>query len=120
VSAIILIMCITSYFLFKKASLKLNLTQKIYQQYLTKLHVVKLKPYPHEGALDFALRSALTLPDLRTEIMQIANQYNALQYGTFEKSPDKKMLMLQELQNMVNAFKVEYKVKNKDADLMLN
>jgi protein-glutamine gamma-glutamyltransferase len=115
-SAIILIMCITSYFLFKKASLKLNQTQKIYQQYLTKLYVVQLKPYPHEGALDFALRSALTLPDLRTEIMQIANQYNALQYGTFEKSPDKKMLMLQELQNIVNAFKVEDIAKNKDAN----
>jgi hypothetical protein len=68
-----------------------NQSQKIYQQYLAKLNAIQLKPYPHEGALDFAIRSAsLTLPELRDEIMQIANHYNALQYDTFEKSLTKK------------------------------
>jgi hypothetical protein len=43
--------------------------------------------------------------------MQIANHYNTLQYDTFEKSPDKKMLILQALQNRVNAFNVNVKDK---------
>lgn len=111
-SAIILVMAITSYFLFKKTGLKRNLAQKIYQQYLAKLNTIQLKPYPCEGALDFAERSAIALPDLREEILQIANHYNALQYGAFEKSPDKKMHLLQRLQSMVNAFEVKATTKN--------
>jgi transglutaminase-like putative cysteine protease len=110
-SAIVLVMCITSYFLFKKANLMRNQSQKIYHQYLAKLSKIQLKPYPHEGALDFAIRSAIVLPALRDEIMQIANHYNTLQYDTFEKSPDKKMLILQALQNRVNAFNVNVKDK---------
>jgi hypothetical protein len=110
-SAIVLVMSITSYFLFKKAHLMRNQSQKIYHQYLAKLSKIQLKPYPHEGALDFAIRSAIELPELRDEIMQIANHYNTLQYDTFEKSPDKKMLILQALQNRVNAFNVNVKDK---------
>lgn len=106
-SAIILVMSITSYFLFKKAKLTRNPTQKIYQQYLNKLNAIQMYPYPYEGALDFAERTALALPEQRDEIMQIARHYNALEYGALENSPDKKRLTLQALQQMVNAFKIK-------------
>lgn len=106
-SAIIFVMSVTSYFLLRKAKLARNPIQKTYQQYLNKLNAIQLQPYPYEGALDFAERTALVLPSQRDEIMQIARHYNALQYGALENTPDKKQLTLQALQQMVNTFRVK-------------
>lgn len=112
--AIVIVMSVTSYFLFKKVRLTRNLTEKIYQQYLTKLNAIQITPYAYEGAIDFAERTAIALPELKNDIVLIAQLYNTLQYSTFqystvEKSNDKKMRMLQELQTTVNAFKRKIK-----------
>ena len=86
---IAIVMAITTYFLIKKNKLKLNPVQALYAQYLHKLKSAKLTPHsisslsPNkgEGALDFAARAAKILPKQSSEIFDIAQRYNALQYS---------------------------------------
>jgi protein-glutamine gamma-glutamyltransferase len=99
---IMVVMSITSYFLFKKTAVKRSPAQVIYQQYLKKLKVSGLQPLPHEGALDFAHRCATALPQLQDEIMQIAAHYNALQYSASATANT-----LQALQQQVLAFNIQ-------------
>ena len=58
-----------------------------------------LTPKPGEGALDFATRAAIALPQHSQVIMDIANHYNALQ---FSRQPPAQLLL--KLQRLVHAF----------------
>jgi transglutaminase-like putative cysteine protease len=99
---IMVVMSITSYFLFKKKAVKLSPAQVIYQQYLKKLKASGLQQLPHEGALDFAYRCATAFPELKDEVMQIAAHYNALQYSASATANT-----LQALQQQVHAFNIQ-------------
>ena len=85
--------------LIKTSQRKLSPTQQIYALYLNKLKRVNLQPHRHEGALDFGQRVAQTLPNLAQEIMQIAQNYNLLQYS---QTPNP--LLLQALAQSVKKF----------------
>ena len=84
--AIVLVMLIISYFLFKQIKLKLSPVQQLYQQYLAKLKRVNLQPDTGEGALDFSERVAKALPANADIAKAIAEEYNTLQYGSLQTS----------------------------------
>ncbi len=79
--AIVLVMLLTSYFLFKQNKPKLNAGQRLYARYLKQLKPLKLVPNMGETTHDFAKRVAAQLPHNEHIIMSIANQFNHLQYS---------------------------------------
>jgi protein-glutamine gamma-glutamyltransferase len=79
--AIVLVMLITSYFLFRQVKAKLNPAQAAYQQYLRKLKRANCQPNVGEGALDFAARVGNSFPEKASLAKAIAEDYNALQYS---------------------------------------
>ena len=99
ISAIALVMAVTTYFLIKKTKIKLKPAQQLYAEHLSQLKRANLVPNTGEGALDFAARAALALPNHQHEIMAIAQRYNALQ---FSQNPTP--ALLQELQQMIKQF----------------
>ncbi len=97
--AIAIVITITFLVLIKTSQRKLSPAQQLYALYLNKLKRANLQPNRHEGALDFGKRAAQTLPNLAQEIMQIAQNYNLLQYS---QTPNP--LLLQELAQRVKKF----------------
>ena len=97
--AIATVITITFLVLIKTSQRKLSPTQQLYALYLNKLKRANLQPNRHEGALDFGQRAAQTLPNLAQEIMQIAQNYNLLQYS---QTPNP--LLLQALAQRVKKF----------------
>jgi uncharacterized membrane-anchored protein YhcB (DUF1043 family) len=92
-AAIVLVMLITSYFLFRQVKAKLNPAQAAYQQYLRKLKRVNCQPNVGEGALDFAARVGKILPEKASLAKAIAEDYNALQYSIHAPSGGIQLLM---------------------------
>ena len=80
-AAIVTVMTITFLVLLKNNQRKKSPVQQLYAQYLNKLQRANLAPHSHEGALDFGQRAALALPNFAEDIMQIAQNYNLLQYS---------------------------------------
>ena len=132
ITAIALVMALTTYFLIKKNKEPTSPAQQLYFEYLKRLKRVKivaiqqfndpnmvlnanlvtkptvnpalnlnyyLTPNQGEGALDFAKRSAIALPNHRQAIMAIAQHYNILQ---FSRQPSAQLL--QTLQRLVQEF----------------
>ena len=102
--AIAVVMTLTFLVLIKTNKRKQSPAQQLYLQYLNKLKRANLQPYSFEGALDFGQRAALALPNLASDIMQIAESYNLLQYSN---APNP--LLLQALAQQVKAFSVATK-----------
>jgi protein-glutamine gamma-glutamyltransferase len=92
-------MAATTFFVLKKAKIKLNPAEKIYANYLKKLKAVSLQPNIGEGVLDFGTRAAFALPQQKTLILDIASRYNALQYGHAENAH-----LLAELELLIKQF----------------
>jgi protein-glutamine gamma-glutamyltransferase len=101
IAGIGLAMAATTYFLLKQNKRKLSAVQKCYADYLTKLKPFGLAPKTGEGALDFGQRAANVLPQYKTQIMTIAEEYNALQYSIHAPSRG-----IQQLSDLVNNFKL--------------
>lgn len=99
---IVLVMLATSYFLFRQMKAKLNPAQQLYQQYLRKLKRVNCQPNMGEGALDFAARAAQQFPSYQQQILNIASNYNVLQYGNIANED-----LLKQLQQSVEAFTIK-------------
>ena len=97
--AIATVITITFLVLIKTSQRKLSPAQQLYALYLKKLKRANLQPNRHEGALEFGKRAAQTLPNLAQEIMQIAQNYNLLQYS---QTPNP--LLLQALAQRVKKF----------------
>ena len=98
-AAIVAVMSVTFLLLLKNAKQNLSPAQRLYAQYLNKLKRANLQPYRHEGALDFGKRAALALPNQASGILQIAQNYNVLQYS---QTPNP--LLLQALAQRVKKF----------------
>jgi protein-glutamine gamma-glutamyltransferase len=94
-------MAATTYFLLKQSKPKLNAAQKYYGQFLAKLKTAGLVPKTGEGALDFGQRAAQVIPQHQTQILAIAEEYNALQYSIHAASRG-----AQKLAALVNSFKL--------------
>ena len=99
--ATVTVMAITFLILNKTSRRKLSPAQQLYTLYLNKLKHANLQPHCHEGALDFGQRAAQTLPNFAEDIMQIAQNYNVLQYSN---APNP--ILLQALAQQVKAFSV--------------
>ena len=97
--AITVVMTLTFLVLIKTNQRKQSPAQQLYSQYLNKLQRANLQPYSHEGALDFGKRAALALPSQASDIMQIAQSYNLLQYS---QAPN--ALLLQALAQQIKRF----------------
>ena len=90
---------ITFLALIKTRQRKLSPAQQLYAQYLNKLKRANLQPHSHEGALDFGKRAALALPNQQDTILEIAQDYNLLQYSLTPNA-----LLLQKLAQLIKQF----------------
>ncbi len=97
--AISIVITITFLALIKTVQRQKSPAERLYAQYLNKLKHANLQPYSHEGALDFAKRAALALPNQASNIMLIAQNYNVLQYS---QAPNP--LLLQSLALLIQQF----------------
>ncbi|HNU66087.1 MAG TPA: DUF3488 and transglutaminase-like domain-containing protein [Methylotenera sp.] len=92
ICALMLLGGLTLFIIFRKNRQKQSRTQQLYGQYIRALKPFDLAPKPHEGALEFAERVAIALPQLKKEVFNIAESYNTLQYSRFSSLPDTTLL----------------------------
>ena len=100
--AITTVMAITFLVLIKTKQRKLSPAQQLYAQYLNKLKRANLQPHSHEGALDFGKRAGLALPSQQDAILEIAQDYNLLQYSLAPNA-----LSLQKLAQLIKQFRLK-------------
>jgi protein-glutamine gamma-glutamyltransferase len=101
ITAILLAIFITAALVLRKQSTQYNQIERLYAQYLKKLKLIGLQPAVGEGALSFAQRAALTLPEQAALILEIAALYNQLTFSQQEK-PE---LVLEYLKDRIQTFK---------------
>lgn len=81
-----MVICITfvsgviSFYLLRGKRQKLDPLVKIYKEFVAKLTKIGIKPYAHEGPVDFSQRASKRLPAKADEITRITQMYTELRY----------------------------------------